>query len=93
MDEHEIEERRLAKLKHALGMNGTEHSLYEAYRRSSFYNEPDEVWESLRKDGLAKRIMRDDGKEYIYAVTDKGMQYVANATGLTLLYKLTFTPQ
>ena len=95
MTEKELYEKRLAKMKHALGMDNKDavDGVYEAYRRSSIYNEPDEVWEGLRADGFAKRITRDDGKEFIYVVTETGMQYVANATELTIRYELTFEPQ
>ena len=90
-----LTEKQLQKLKHALGMDHKEpkDGVYEAYRRNSFYNEPDEIWESLRAAGLAKRINHEDDKKVIYVVTDAGMQSVANATGLMIRYELEFEPK
>ncbi len=68
-----------------------EHGVYQAYRRTSYYDEPVPEWEDLVNEGYADRYT--NGREYIYKVTDKGMQEVADETGLLIRYTIEIEPR
>lgn len=84
-------ESELCRLKHALGMDNKDakDGVFEAYRRCSCYDKPIQDWENLIDKGFAKR---SGCGEYFYVVTESGMKAVANATGITIRYKLEFAP-
>lgn len=86
-----LTDEELKKLKHALGFDNKDakDGVFEAYRRYSCYNDINETWEGLVKKGYAKSSPCDLGW---YVVTESGMQAVANATNLTIRYKLEFEP-
>ena len=86
-------EEQLNRMKHALGMGNKEpeHGVYHAYRRTSYYDEPVPEWEDLVNEGYADRYT--NGREYIYKVTDKGMQEVADETGLLIRYTIEIEPR
>lgn len=86
-------EEQLNRIKHALGMDNKEPKLgvYDAYRRSSCYDEPVPEWEELVNGGYAACHSLDNS--YLYIVTEKGMQEVANATGLMITYKIEIEPK
>lgn len=92
-----LTEEQLARMKHALGMdniNPRDFS-YHAYRNYSVYNDPHPVWEELVSLDLATRRHQagDFVCSYVYNVTPKGMQEVANATGFLIKYTLEFEPE
>lgn len=84
-------EQMMAKMVHAIGLDQKEpeNNVYTAYRRSSFYYEPDEVWESLVAEGYARLVKRSE-REYIYVVTEKGFQAIADAKRIMIRYTLEF---
>ena len=88
----ELTQEQLERMKHALGMDNKSNDghVYHAYRNYSAYDEPHTVWEELVSLGLAERN-RYDGR-FVYRVSRKGMQEVANATGLNIRYTLEFEP-
>ena len=88
-----LDEKELAKLKHALGMDNKDavHGVYEAYRRCSVYNEPIKEWDNLVRKGFATKSV-DSDNQISYRVTEKGMKKVADATGLMIKYTLEFEP-
>lgn len=89
----ELSEEQLERMKHALGMDNKSNDgyVYHAYRNYSVYNEPHTVWEELCLLDLAERN-RYDG-DFVYRVSRKGMQEVANATGLIIRYTIEFEPK
>lgn len=88
-----LNEKELERLKHALGMDNKDavHGIYEAYRRSSVYNEPIKEWDNLVRKGFATKSVVSDN-QISYRVTEKGMKKVADATGLMIKYTLEFEP-
>lgn len=95
MTREEFIERRISKIKQALGMNPEEDvdGVFEAHRRSSTYANPDYDWEGLIAQGFAKRLKRNDGKEFVYVLTENGIQYAANVLGIIIRYTLEFEPK
>ena len=89
----ELTQEQLERMKHALGMDNkfNDGYVYHAYRNYSVYDEPHTVWEELVSLGFAERN-RYDGR-FVYHVSRKGMQEVANATGLNIRYTLEFEPK
>ena len=87
-----LTDEELKKLKHALGFDNKDakDGVFEAYRRCSCYNDINETWEGLVKKGYAAKSS-PCGLGW-YVVTESGMQAVANATNLTIRYKLEFEP-
>ena len=88
-----LTEEQLARMKHALGMDNIsprDYS-YHAYRNYSVYGDTHPVWEELVSLGLAKRRVQDC--DYVYNVSQEGMQELANATGVLIKYTLEFEPR
>lgn len=94
MAREEFIERRISKIKEALGMDTNEvvDGIFEAHRRSSCYTNLDDDWEGLIAQGFAKRVKSDDGKQFAYILTENGLQYAANTIGVPIQYTLYFVP-
>lgn len=94
MTAQEYKDKSLDKMKHALGMSDkVVDGVFETNSRSLSYPEPDYYLESLIANGFVKRIGRNDGKEFVYVLTENGIQYVANVTGVTIRCTLEFEPK
>ena len=79
-------EEHIWRMAHAIGMDNIkpEKGVFNAYRRSSFYNSPDEIWDELVLSGYAD-VCRN-GDNYIYVVCDKGFKLLAKTYHLTIKY-------
>jgi len=90
----ELEEKYIEKMKHAVGLDNKDpkKGVYEAYRNHSYYNKPQADWEYLRMWGLAIDTSKNKN-EYVYSLTKKGFQELANATGLLIRYTIEVEPE
>ena len=88
-----LTEEQLARMKHALGMDNKEphNGVYHAYRNYSVYGDIHPVWDKLVEFGFAEE-KREDG-DYVYVVTLKGMQAVADSTGVLIRYTMEVVPR
>ena len=84
----EPSDKHIAKMSHAIGLDNKQHDkdrVYNAYRNSSVYNEPDNLWDELVISGFAKTKRAKD--EYRYAVTPKGFQFLAEHHKIMIRYE------
>ena len=71
---------QLSKMKHAVGLNNInkmpKDKKYSAYRNFYACQKEDVDWEELVKMGLATRRYVEWNKEYMYVVTQEGLDYL-----------------
>ena len=79
---------QLSKMKHAVGLNNInklpKDRKYSAYRNFYGTQKEDVDWEELVKMGLATRRFIEWNKEYIYYVSQAGLDYLGQLFGLTI---------
>lgn len=71
------------------GIELTETNRSKSYRNGSWYDEPVEDWEKLVEEGYAQKC---EHKGIVYCCTKKGLQAIANATGLQIRYTIEVEP-